>query len=82
MAVGLPTIIGNTGVAELLEDGVDSLFWPDLDHPQRGADLLISAMSNPARLAAIGKRGRQRYLESFSVELVAPRLASYLVEPI
>ncbi len=81
MAVGLPTIIGNTGVAELLEEGVESWFWPDLDHPQRGAELLTSLLADRDRLAAVGRKGQERYRNSFRVNLVAPRLASYLIDP-
>ncbi len=82
MAVGLPIAIGDTGVAELLEDGVEAWIWPDLDHPQLGAELLISLMTNPDELNIVAKRGNDRYHSSFSVQAVAPRLTAYLTEPL
>jgi glycosyltransferase involved in cell wall biosynthesis len=82
MALGLPTIVGDTGVVELLAKGVETLVWPDLDHAQQGADLLISLMTDPARMEALGKRGQERYQSSFSVDAVAPLLTEYLTTPI
>ena len=41
MALGLPTIVSDTGVVEFLEKGVETCVWKDLDHAQQGAELLI-----------------------------------------
>jgi glycosyltransferase involved in cell wall biosynthesis len=79
MALGLPTVVGDTGVVEFLEKGVETCVWADLDHAQNGAELLISLMSDPNRMAEIGRRGQERYTNSFSVEAVAPRLADYIL---
>lgn len=81
MALGMPTVVGDTGVVELLEKGVETLVWNDLDHAQQGAELLISLMTDPGKIAELGARGRERYRRSFSVDAVAPRLAEYLTTP-
>jgi glycosyltransferase involved in cell wall biosynthesis len=79
MSVGLPVLIGNVGgVAELLTDGIEARFWPDLDHAPHGAELLISMLESPAELEAIGERAAQRFENSFAIEVVAPTLLRYL----
>ncbi|MDJ0498196.1 MAG: glycosyltransferase family 4 protein [Acidimicrobiia bacterium] len=80
MALGMPTIVGDTGVVELLEKGVETCVWNDLDRAQQGAELLISVMTDPQRMAELGRRGQERYESSFSVEAVAPRLLDYLLD--
>jgi glycosyltransferase involved in cell wall biosynthesis len=80
MALGLPTIVGDTGVVELLEKDVETCVWNDLDHAQQGAELLISIMTDPQRMKKLGRRGRERFESSFSVEAVAPRLLEYLLD--
>jgi glycosyltransferase involved in cell wall biosynthesis len=80
MALGLPTIVGDTGVVEFLEKGVETYVWADLDHAQQGAELLISLMTDPDTMAELGRRGQKRYASSFSVEAVAPSLARYILE--
>ena len=80
LAVGIPAVIGNIGgVAELLEDGVDARFWPDLDHAQNGADLLIELLSDENELERLGQAGQKRYQQSFAVDVVAPTLRDYLL---
>jgi glycosyltransferase involved in cell wall biosynthesis len=80
LATGLPTVIGNTGVAELLDNGVDTWIWPDINDPQSGAELLVSIMTDPEKMRAVGALGRQRYEQSFSVSEAAPRLAACLLD--
>lgn len=80
LAVGVPVVIGNIGgVAELLHDGVDARFWPDLDHAQNGADLLIELLSTEKELGRLGQAGQERYEQSFAVDVVAPTLLNYLL---
>jgi glycosyltransferase involved in cell wall biosynthesis len=80
MAVGLPVVIGNVGgVAELLEEGKEAWFWPDLDHAQHGAELLISLLNDPDALKSLAHEGAARFKQSFSVDAVAPELLSYLI---
>jgi glycosyltransferase involved in cell wall biosynthesis len=80
MAVGVPVIIGEIGgVAELLEDGVDARFWPDLDHAQNGADLLIELLTDEEELARLGHAAQKRYQHSFAVDVIAPVLRDYLL---
>ncbi len=80
LAVGVPVVIGNIGgVAELLDDGVDARFWPDLDHAQNGANLLIDLLSDEKELERLGRAGSKRYEQSFAVDVVAPTLLDYLV---
>lgn len=80
LAAGMPTVIGATGVAELLRDGVETWIWPDLDDPEAGADLLISIMADEKKLRDVAARGKRRYEESFSIEKVAPRLTECLLD--
>lgn len=82
MALGLPTILGDTGVVEFMEKSVETCVWADLDHAQQGAELLISLMTDRSRMAEVGRRGQERYAKSFSVEAVAPHLTSYILQPI
>ena len=67
-------------MVEFLEKGVETCVWKDLDHAQQGAELLISIMTDPQRLGELGRRGRQRYESSFTVDAVAPRLLAYLLD--
>lgn len=80
MALGIPTITGDTGVVELLDKGVETVVWNDLADPEQGARQLIEIMSDPARLADLGRRGKARFDQSFTIPAVAPQLADYLTE--
>jgi glycosyltransferase involved in cell wall biosynthesis len=80
MALGIPTITADTGVVELLEKGVDTIVWNDLTDPAEGARQLIEIMSDPARLADLGRRGKERFDKTLTIPAVAPQLADHLTE--
>ena len=65
---------------EFLQRGVETCVWHDLDHAQQGAELLISIMTDPQRMQEMGRRAKERYESSFSVDAIAPRLLAYLLD--
>jgi glycosyltransferase involved in cell wall biosynthesis len=80
MAAGLPIVAGKiAGIAELVDEGVEGRFW-NLDDPAAAARTLIGLLdSEPERLRA-GAAARARFSRDFDVEVVAPRLLSFLTE--
>ncbi len=75
MAVGAALVAARAGAAELVvEDGVTGVLTPPGD-----ADALVAAleplMRDPAFAVAMGARGRQRVLETFSLEAEAEGIA-------
>jgi mannosyltransferase len=59
----------------VVEDGVTGVLVPT-DDATALADALEPLMCDPAAAAAIGKRGRQRVLEKFSLDAEAEGIAA------
>jgi glycosyltransferase involved in cell wall biosynthesis len=79
MAAGLPIVAGAAGgVAELLDDGVEGRLWP-LDDPVRAAQLLIGLVDDEATRAAAAQAAAARFRRDFDVQVVGPRLRSFLM---
>jgi mannosyltransferase len=75
MSVGAALVASRAGAAELVvEDGVTGILTPPGD-----VDALVAAleplMRDPALAVAMGKRGRARVLEKFSLDAEANRIA-------
>jgi mannosyltransferase len=75
MSVGAALVASRAGAAELVvEDGVTGVLTPPGD-----VDALVAAleplMRDPTSAAAMGKRGRARVLEEFSLDAEANRIA-------
>ena len=79
MAAGLPIVAGGIGpIPELCDDGVEARFWP-LDDPARAAALLVDLVdSEPERLKA-ARAARERFQRDYDVDVVGPRLRSFLM---
>jgi mannosyltransferase len=76
MAAGAALVAARAGAAELVvEDGVSGVLVPPGD-----ADALAAAleplMRNPAAAAAMGARGRERVVATFSLDAEAARIAA------
>ncbi len=71
MSCGLPVVATDVGgVTEAVQDGVTGLVVPPLDHEALAAGV-VRILRDPNRSAALGRAGRQRALERFSVERCA-----------
>jgi glycosyltransferase involved in cell wall biosynthesis len=71
MAVGVPVVATDVGaVSEVVEDGVTGYVVPPLD-PQAIADAALRLLRDPALREGMGRAGRQRALERFSLETCA-----------
>jgi glycosyltransferase involved in cell wall biosynthesis len=81
MEAGLPIVAGDTGgVSEICDDGVEARFW-SLDDPAEAAGKLIDLLeSEPARSRA-ASAAVDRFRRDFDVEVLAPRLLSFLLGP-
>lgn len=80
LAVGLPVVVGRIGgVADLLHEGADARFWPDLDDPQSAAALLVELLSDEKEVSRLGEAGRTTFAKSFAAGAVAPVLLDYLL---
>jgi glycosyltransferase involved in cell wall biosynthesis len=79
MAAGLPVITANTGgIAELCDDGVEARFW-SLDDPALAAAALLDLLERePDRLKA-AKAASERFRRDFDVDVIGPRLRSFLL---
>ncbi|MCB0998580.1 MAG: glycosyltransferase family 4 protein [Acidimicrobiales bacterium] len=74
MAAGLPVV--STAIAaipEVVEDGTTGLIVP-ADDPGALALALESLLRDPARRAEMGRRGRQRYEQGYTIERSADRI--------
>lgn len=81
MAVGLPVLSSRAGaLAELFEDEVEGRYWP-LDDPDEAARILVDLIEEPGRLTAAGRAARQRFLDDYAADAVAPRLVRFLEDP-
>lgn len=75
-AAGLPVVTTRaTGAVDSIEDGVTGLLTPVGD-ASKLAEAVVSLLSNPARMHAMGRLGRERVLRSFKNEIVWEQLAS------
>lgn len=78
MAVGLPCVSTRlSGVPELVRDGETGLLVPPED-PRALADALRALDADPARCAAMGRRGRAVVEAEFDATLNARRLADLI----
>lgn len=76
MSVGAALVATRAGAAEIVvEDGVSGLLAPTDDAAALG-DALESLMRDPDAAIAMGQRGRQRVLETFSLDVEAEGIAS------
>ncbi len=68
MAAARPVVGSNVGgIAETMVDGVTGFLVPP-QHPARLAEALEVLVSNPVGAKALGRAGRQRVLDRFSVD--------------
>ena len=78
MAEGVPVVIAPVGGAgELIRPGVEGETW-DLADPGSAADLVISLLEDPERLAAMGARALECARTRFAAGTQAPRLLDFL----
>jgi glycosyltransferase involved in cell wall biosynthesis len=74
MSTGKPVIVADIpGVREIIEDGDDGLL-ADPVNPRDLAEKIRRLLSDPAARRAMGARGREKVLESFSIERVTDRI--------
>jgi glycosyltransferase involved in cell wall biosynthesis len=78
MAAGLPVISSAAGpLPELFEEPEHGRFWP-LDNPPRGAEILIDLLESEQELRRAGRAALKKFRTDYDVEIVAPRLVSFL----
>jgi glycosyltransferase involved in cell wall biosynthesis len=78
MGAGLPVVSSDAGaLPELFDDPEHGRFWP-IDDPQRGADILIDLLQSDAEVRRAGRAALERFRSDYDVEVVAPRLVSFL----
>ena len=78
MAAGLPVFAGRVGgIPELFEAGVEGWFWP-LDDPVKAAGMLLDLLGKEAERAAAGRASAERQRRYFDMDVLAPRLWSFL----
>ncbi len=76
MASGLPVVATRVGGnAELVRDGVTGMLVPPAN-PRALAEALIALAEGPARARAMGRAGRARALEAFSLDTMVSRYAT------
>ena len=76
--VGVPVVCTPVGVnRDLVEDGVNG-FWAGT--PQEWEEKISVLINDPSLREKMGKEGRRRVLESYTVRSCAPRLFSILKE--
>lgn len=85
MAMELPVVASRVeGLAEVVEDGTTGLLVPS-DDPRALADAVVRLLSNRAEAEEMGRRGRIRIADRFSIQSGAVRLrnvyASILTGP-
>ena len=85
MMHGLPVVTTSAhSLAELTEDGVNSLQVPVTEHPDRKetdtdllAEKIIYLLLHPAESKAIGQNGRERYLKQYSSEVFRSNMLNF-----
>ena len=74
MSTGKPVIVADIpGVREMIEDGRDGLL-ADPVNPRDLAEKIRRLLSDPKARRTMGARGREKVLESFSIERVTDRI--------
>ncbi|TLZ44602.1 MAG: glycosyltransferase family 4 protein, partial [Methanobacteriota archaeon] len=74
MATGKPVIVADIpGVREMIVDGVDGLLADPLNSVDL-ADKIRRLLADPERRRAMGQRGREKVLGSFSIERVTDQI--------
>jgi glycosyltransferase involved in cell wall biosynthesis len=74
MAMELPVVASRVeGLAEVVEDGTTGLLVPP-DDPRALADAVLRLLSNRAEAEEMGRRGRIRVTDRFSIESGAARI--------
>jgi glycosyltransferase involved in cell wall biosynthesis len=74
MACGLPVVATTAGaIPEVVEDGVTGVLVPP-DDPEALANAVVSLLSDPQRMKAMGKAGAERVRERFTWDKVAERV--------
>src|SRR5665213_366285 len=75
---GLPVFAPAVGgIPEVFNDDVEGRYLP-LDDAPEAARRVIGYLSNPERLLAAGKAGREKFLKRFDSSVAAERLAEFL----
>jgi glycosyltransferase involved in cell wall biosynthesis len=79
MAAGLPIIAGDVGgISELCDDGVEARFWP-LEDPSQAAAILIELLDCESARFKAARAASERFHRDFDVNVVGPRLRSFLL---
>jgi glycosyltransferase involved in cell wall biosynthesis len=74
MAAGRPVVATNGGgIPEIVEDGLTGYLVPMDDAPAM-ADAICRLLADPAAAAEMGRRGRQRVIDRFTIEHTARRV--------
>ena len=74
MATGKPVVVADIpGVREVIEDGKEGLL-ADPVNPQDLAKKIRSLLANPEARRAMGQRGREKVVASFTVERVTDQI--------
>ena len=80
MSLGRPVAATNVGgVSDLVVDGETGLLVP-ADRPPRLAEALVALARDQARAEALGRAGRKRQQQRFSIEAMVDGYAELLVE--
>jgi len=78
MGSGLAVVSGKVGgIPELIEPGVEGIFWP-LDDSQEAARVLIDLLEDQERLSQLSAAARRRFERSFDAEVIGPVLERFL----
>jgi glycosyltransferase involved in cell wall biosynthesis len=80
MALGRPVIATNGGgIPEIIENGRSGLLVPMGDSPSM-ADAISQLLSNPTQAAEMGKLGRQRVIDCFTIQRTAAQMEQVFAE--
>jgi glycosyltransferase involved in cell wall biosynthesis len=78
MAAGLPVVAGPVGgIAEMLDQHAEGVFWP-LDDADAAARILVDLLDDEPRRAALAAAARARFASSFDARVVGPVLDDFL----
>lgn len=79
MAAGLPVVTADTGgIRELCDDEVEGRYW-SLDDPAAAAGILIDLLDSEPMRAKMARAAHERFRRDFDVDVVGPRLLSFLL---
>ena len=80
MALAKPVIATNGGgIPEIVEDGRTGLLVP-MGDPLSMADAITQILNNPAQAAEMGKLGRQRVIDHFTIQRTTTQLQQLFQE--